>query len=159
MKPIHAIIAVLFVASGLALGACSGSTEDTTTDAGTTADAGTKADAGTNADAGTTTDAGSTAECTGSCSHDGSNDCECFLNADCAPTFRCESKEGDLTGTCKCGARGTKAYDAACANSNECESGICADGWCTKECAADADCSGAKLTKCNAFAGICILPT
>ena len=135
--------------------ACSGT--DDTPDAGTGAPdaADTTPDAGDQPDAGDEPDAGEDL-CEQPCTIDPlAADCSCFWNADCNVGFRCSDDESPV---CECGERGTGAYDEACTGSTDCESGLCSDGFCTKDCTSDDDCTGTNLTRCQMLFGICVAP-
>lgn len=71
---------------------------------------------------------------------------ECFFNADCKKTLRCECDDAGCA--CQPGTRGTGAAGDPCANGNACASSICIDETtCSAACEQDDDCPDA-LPRC-----------
>ena len=72
----------------------------------------------------------------------------CFTNDDCAVTYRCENTaaDGELElACCVEGARGTGVLGDACADENECATGLCVQKndepqTCTQLCDVDNEC-------------------
>lgn len=85
----------------------------------------------------------------------------CFSNYDCASDERCENV-GPAGGEFQCctkGDRGTKGYNESCTDGLDCESGVCLEGYCSKECTpGSSDCSG-NLSDCNSYLGWCTTPS
>ncbi|MSP92847.1 MAG: hypothetical protein EXR79_13755 [Myxococcales bacterium] len=50
-----------------------------------------------------------------------------------------------VAGSWQCAAHRSKKYFAACAQADECESGLCSDGHCSQPCVANPDCGSAAL--------------
>lgn len=105
-------------------------------------------------DAGESPDAG--AACTDHCRVDENDEaqCACLFNDECGDGYRC----GGVSGTCDCGARGTKAYGESCATGDDCASGLCAgeapNGRCSQRCTMDEDCP-TPMIRCFSFLGAC----
>jgi hypothetical protein len=70
------------------------------------------------------------------------NSNDCFANADCAEGLRCEDVGGEdaIIPCCVPGERGTGQPGEACADENDCETGLCLEGFCTDACDDDAAC-------------------